>query len=70
MIARGRTVLHRAKRFKLKLELTKPGRMLLRLWRKRTLSTRLTLTVESRGGHRTHATRTIALRRAAPRHAR
>lgn len=62
VIATRRMVLRKAKRFTLKLRLTRRGRALLRSWHKPRLSTRLVLTVKSRGGHATHATRQIELR--------
>lgn len=62
VIARGHATAHRRGRVTLKLKLTRAGRALLRSWKRRTLSTKLAITVSSKN-HRTTATRTIKLRR-------
>jgi hypothetical protein len=65
VIASGRAAAHKAGRITLRLKLTNAGRKLLRSWRRRTLLTKLAITVTSAGGHRATITRTIKLRRTA-----
>jgi hypothetical protein len=65
VIASGRAVAHKAGRMTLRLKLTKAGRKLLRSWNRRTLLTKLAITVTSAGGHRATISRTIKLRRTA-----